>query len=145
MAGGGCRFTQEEYDAFLVKRGQQPSYQNQSPKKGNGSEPFEQIELEPEHEGEEWELQVDCQNHCDKYGWFWMHDRSRGKNKAGMFLDLIVALPAGRTIYCELKRKGEKLSKEQKQTKARLLYLGHEVYEIRNFRQFVRACEPKTL
>ncbi|MGO9372035.1 MAG: VRR-NUC domain-containing protein [Syntrophobacteraceae bacterium] len=144
MAGGGCRFTQEEYDAFLVKRGQQPGYQNRTPKKGEASETLGQIEdHEPEHEGLECELQVKCQDHCDKHGWMWLHDRSRGKNESGKFLDLIVALPAGRTIWCELKRKGEKLSDTQKRTKARLLYLGHEVYEIRNFRQFVRACEPK--
>ena len=99
----------------------------------------------PEHTALEHDLQSKCEDYCDKHGYLWLHDRSRKVNIPGRFLDLIVALPGARVIWCELKRKGNKLSDEQIRTKVRLLFLGHEVYEIRSFRQFVRIVENPPL
>jgi hypothetical protein len=158
MAGGGYRMTDDELAAFEVRAqgwkrkkseisevGTASIEQNVTPKKGDADNDAGELVEDSEHEGLERDLQLRCENYCDKHGFLCLHDRSKKKNEAGLFLDLIVALPAARVIWCELKRKGEKLSTEQKRTKARLLYLGHRVYEIRSFRQFVRACEENII
>jgi len=91
--------------------------------------------------GPESDLQRRCESYLDGRGFFCLHDRSRRANRPGLFLDVIAVLPAGRTIFFELKVKGRKPTREQAQTIARLLYLGHQVHVVKSFRRFVQIVE----
>ena len=88
----------------------------------------------------EAKLQAKVEKELRRRGWYFFHDRSRGENEPG-FLDLVIAAPGGITLWLELKRKGGKLTPKQQQTKARLLYLGHRVFEVRSFRQALRILD----
>ena len=59
------------------------------------------------------------------------------------WVDVILALPEGRTAYFELKAKGGKLSDDQKAMRLALMYLGHEWYEVRSFRNFLEIVNRK--
>lgn len=90
-----------------------------------------------EYEGRESRLQRKCTEWLKMKGFPYIHDNSRGKNRAGAILDLHIYLPEGRHVICELKTKGNKMSKEQKETYFKLLYLGHEVHEVRSYKRFL--------
>lgn len=88
-------------------------------------------------EGKESLLQKKCEQWLKMKGFHYCHDRSRKKNPPGMFLDLHIYLPAGRHVVCELKAKGNKMSTEQVETYRKLMFLGHEIHEVRSFKQFL--------
>ncbi len=50
--------------------------------------------------------------------------------------DCIIALPAGRTLWLELKSKRGCLSDPQKQVRQQLLHLGHEWHKVKTFKAF---------
>lgn len=87
--------------------------------------------------GPESSLQAKCEKWLNDRGYPYIHDRSRGKNKKGQILDLHIYLPGGRHIVLELKARGNKLSKEQRETYRRIMYLGHEIHEVRSFKRFL--------
>lgn len=59
-------------------------------------------------------------------GWWFAHSRmDRRTTTAKGVPDFIVAIPGGRTVFVELKRKGGKPTQEQIQTHAHLVKLGH--------------------
>ena len=87
--------------------------------------------------GPESELQRKCEKWLRENGLPFIHDKSRGKNKAGSILDLVCFLDEGRVVVIELKAKRGKLSDEQKQTIQRLKYLKHEVHEMRSYKRFL--------
>jgi hypothetical protein len=86
--------------------------------------------------GPESDLQSKCENYCEDHGYPFFHDRSRGCNEPG-FVDLVVALPGGRTLWLELKSKKGRLSPDQQRWRRALLYLGHSWHSARSYRKFL--------
>ena len=91
-------------------------------------------------EGKESVLQGKIELYCKDRGYYFFHDRSRGKNKEG-HPDLIICLPKGRTIWIECKAKGGKLSEAQKKVATQLLGSGHEWHEVRSYNRFLSIIE----
>jgi len=87
-------------------------------------------------DGLECELDRKIIKYCEDHGFYYFHDRSRGINKKG-FLDFVIALPKGRTVYIENKSKTGRFSPEQKLNIVKLTGLGHEVYECRSYKKFL--------
>jgi hypothetical protein len=86
------------------------------------------------HLGREADLQAEVEDWLTECGYYWFHDRSRGKNKPG-HPDLVVALPRSVTAWIELKTKTGSMSKEQKEVAMRLGALGHPVIIARSLDQ----------
>lgn len=118
------KWSQKEYDDYISK------YNSSVAKYHPGCD-------EIADEGKESTLQLKCEQWLKMKGFHYLHDRSRKKNPAGMFLDLHIYLPAGRHVVVELKVKGNKMSKEQVDTYRKLMFLGHEVYECRSYKRFL--------
>jgi len=57
--------------------------------------------------------------------------------------DFICALPGGKTLWCEVKRRGNKLSTTQNITRHCLLALGHQHATVYNFSEFLTAIEQR--
>lgn len=89
-------------------------------------------------QGKESDLQAKIERYCRDHGFYFFHDRSREQNAKG-FPDLVIAMPAGRVVWLELKGPRGRLRPEQKQVRLMLLALGQEWYEIRSYRQFVEV------
>lgn len=87
--------------------------------------------------GLERDLQKRIEDYCDDHAYPWFHDRSRKVNEPG-FPDLVIALPAGRTLWLELKSKNGRMSEEQKQWRMMLMHLGHCHGVPKSFRAFLR-------
>jgi hypothetical protein len=87
--------------------------------------------------GPERDLQSRIEKYCEDKGWYYFHDRSRGDNRKG-HPDIVVALPFGRTLWCELKARGGRLRKEQERAILQLVRCGHEAHVVRSFRAFLR-------
>lgn len=113
------RWTQEQLDQYRSKMCIKP-------------EPVK-TEADP---GPESMLQEKIEKYLHECGYYFFHDRSRGKNHAG-HPDLVIALPGGKTIWIELKSKHGRLSSEQSRTRQKLLFHGHEWHEIRSFKSFI--------
>ena len=88
-------------------------------------------------QGPESDLQRKAEAWLNERGYPYLHDRSRRKNKRGKILDLHIYLPKGRHVVVEFKAKGNKMSDEQKETYRKILFLGHEIYEVRSFKKFI--------
>ena len=82
-------------------------------------------------------LQRKAEDWLNERGYPYIHDRSRKKNKKGKILDLHIYLPKGRHVVIEFKVTGNKMSDEQKETYRKILFLGHEIYEVRSFKRFL--------
>jgi hypothetical protein len=102
----------------------------------------EQLEPDP---GPEWKLQSKIEKYLKENGLYFIHDRSRGANRAGQ-PDLVVAVHGGRTVWIELKSSKGRMDRDQILTRQMLLALGHEFYEIRSFKAFLgvvlKPCSP---
>ncbi len=77
--------------------------------------------------------------------WYYVHSRmdKRTTTQLGV-TDFIVAIPGGKTLWCEAKRKGGKLSQEQNITRHILLASGHwheVVYSIEQFNKLIDTVE----
>jgi len=103
--------------------------------------PGQAVDPEQSDPGPESDLQRKCEKWLDDHGFPFLHDRSRKKNKPGRFLDLHIYLKKGRHVVIELKVDGNPLTKEQKQTKQQLIFLGHEVYEVRSYKRFLEVVK----
>jgi hypothetical protein len=130
------KWTEEEYQTFMTRRQTQKERAEVSPVSIQNGKPC--VDTEAIDDALESKLQGKIETFLRGLGskCFWFHDRSRGENVAGL-PDLLIWLPEGRFVAMELKRKGNKLSEEQRRTIARLLFLGHEVHEVRSFKQAV--------
>ncbi len=84
-------------------------------------------------------LQRMIETWCEEHGYPYFHDRSRGANRSG-FPDLVIALPAGRTLWVELKSSRGRMSAAQNRWRMMLLHLGHEHHVIRSYREFLRVA-----
>ncbi len=87
--------------------------------------------------GPEKDLQSKAEKWLTAHGFPFIHDRSKGKNRPGQILDLHAYLPKGRHVVIEFKTGRNCLTPEQKQTRQKLIFLGHEFYECRSFRRFL--------
>ncbi len=90
--------------------------------------------------GPESDLQERIERWCEERGFVYFHDKSRRVNRRG-FLDLVIALPFGRTLWIEAKAKGGRLTKEQELEVLKLLALGHKVHVVRSFVRFLEIAK----
>ena len=101
-------------------------------------------EDETEHESDntpESRLQARCEAYLTDKGYYYFHDKSRQTNAPGL-LDLVIALPHGRTVWIELKSKRGRMRPEQKETVYKLMCLGHEVFApVKSYKRFVEIIE----
>jgi len=95
------------------------------------------VEEETPDEGPEIALQRKCEAWLKERGYPFVHDLSRKKNKAGNILDLHIYLPKGRHVVIEIKARGKKMTPEQIETFKKIMFLGHEIHEVRSFRRFL--------
>jgi phage terminase large subunit-like protein len=112
------RWSQDKYEEYIVKRGRHPE------------------DADKPDSGRESRLQAKCEKWLRDHGYYYVHDRSRKKNVAGI-PDLICFLPEGRVVVVELKAKEGKPSKEQIHTLRMLKYHKHEVYVVRSYKKFL--------
>ena len=91
----------------------------------------------------ESDLQRKAEEWLTERGYPFIHDRSRRKNKRGKILDLHIYLPEGRHVVIEFKARGKSMTDEQKETYRKLLFLGHEIYEVRSYKRFLEIMEGK--
>ncbi|MBW1678343.1 MAG: VRR-NUC domain-containing protein [Deltaproteobacteria bacterium] len=120
------RWTREQLEDYLTRRRQSPA---------------DDHEADP---GPESRLQAKCERWLRDRGYPYIHDRSRGRNRPGI-PDLICFLPAGRVVLIELKSKRGRLTPDQVKMRQALMYLGHEIYEVRSYKRFVEimlSCPP---
>lgn len=126
------RWNQSQFDAYMAQFNKNVA-------------PYHPETMVESDEGLESDLQRKCNEWLDNRGYPYIHDRSRKKNKRGKILDLHIYLPAGRHVVIELKVTGNKMSDEQLDTYRKILYLGHEIYEVRTFKRFLEIMEGKKL
>ena len=110
-------------------------------KKNNWKDQYLPYDDEIPDEGPESALQGKCEAWLNERGYPFIHDRSRKKNKKGKILDLHIYLPKGRHVVIELKAAGNKMTDEQKETYRKILFLGHEIYEVRSYKKFLEIIE----
>ena len=94
-------------------------------------------------QGPESDLQRKEEDWLNERGYPFIHDRSRRKNKRGKILDLHIYLPEGRHVVIENKVSGRPMTDEQRETYRKILFLGHEIYEVRSYRRFLEIMEAK--
>lgn len=127
------RWTPEQYEGYQAKRAtKQPGY---VPLLGH-SRDIVGKDNRIADQGKESDLQAKIERYCRQSGFYFFHDRSREQNSKG-FPDLVIALPAGRVVWMELKSAKGRLRPEQKQVRLMLMALGHEWHEVRSYRQFI--------
>jgi len=114
------RWTQDQYEEYIVKRGRHPD------------------DFDKPDDGKESRLQARCEKWLRDHGYYFVHDRSRKKNTAGI-PDLICFLPEGRVVVIELKAKEGRPTKEQTHMLRLLKYHKHEVYLIRAYKRFLEV------
>jgi hypothetical protein len=92
-------------------------------------------------DGRESELHRQIEDELKRRRWFYIHSRTdkRSTNQVGT-PDFIIAAPNGKTFFCEVKRKGGKLSVEQNVTRHVLLALGHHFAVVFSMEDFQREC-----
>lgn len=83
-----------------------------------------------------------CRDHGYPFVSFRKSKRAKGFLNPGT-PDLIIGLPAGRTIWIELKDKSGRLSDDQKLFAKKLLFLKHEWYEVRSYKRFLEIIKTK--
>jgi len=91
--------------------------------------------------GPESDLQRKAEEWLNERGYPFIHDRSRRKNKRGNILDLHIYLAKGRHVVIEFKARRKSMTEEQKETYRKLLFLGHEIYEVRSYKRFLQIME----
>lgn len=134
---GGLRWTEEQLAEYRERRGALPQLDRSGHRLDKGAIPFDNPG-DSFDDISESDLRQKCEDLCTQRGYPFFHDRSRRKNEPG-FVDLVIAMPAGRTLWIETKQlKRGRLSPEQKNWRLMLLHLGHEWYEVRTFRQFLK-------
>lgn len=121
------RWTEEDFTAYQAKW----------VTTGTSTGPEERLD-EPEPDpGPESVLQERIERYCEDHALFYFHDRSRKCNVPGM-VDIVIAMPSGRTLWLELKSRKGRLRKEQERTILSLLRCGHEAHVVRSFKAFLR-------
>lgn len=84
--------------------------------------------------------------YCRQHHCYVVHSRmDRATTNAVGVPDFIVALPGGRTIWIEAKSKKGKLTPAQNGVRIALNSLGHRWACVRNFGEFLEACNELTI
>ena len=84
-----------------------------------------------------------CTEFLRDHHYKFFHDYSKKINEAGI-LDLYIFLPKRRLVVMELKAKGGRLSKEQKEWISYLSFHGYEVYrDVRSYKRFIKLIYNK--
>ena len=123
--GGKMKMSEEEA-AILIQRVQKP---------------INILSEDIPDEGPESKLQAKCEKWLNDRGYPFIHDKSKRKNKKGSILDLHIYLSEGRHVVIELKIKGNAMSQEQKETYRKILFLGHEIHEVKSYKRFLEIME----
>lgn len=92
--------------------------------------------------GLESELQRKVLNLGKENGWAIFHDRSRKMNDPG-WGDNFIFLPDHKIVLIELKSETGRLSKEQKDLRLILNYLGHPVYMARSYKRVLEIINEE--
>jgi len=101
---------------------------------------FSQGEADP---GPESTLLKKCTDFLRRNNIKYFHDYSRGVNEPGI-LDLYIFMAKRRLVVIELKIKGGRLSKEQKEWISYLSYHGYEVYRnVKSYKKFIEILYGK--
>ena len=58
--------------------------------------------------------------------------------------DICLILHARRVVFIELKSQKGRLSPEQKMMRLQFMSHGHEIYEVRSYKAFLKVVNPKT-
>ncbi len=75
---------------------------------------------------------------CRKRRWYFVHSRTDRRTTTAIGTpDFVIAADRGRTFYCEIKKKGGKLSQDQTIVKHCLLGLNQRYKTIYSFDQFI--------
>jgi hypothetical protein len=92
-------------------------------------------------EGKEAQLHTIIEDELKRRRWYYVHSRTdRATTQQAGVPDFIVAAPNGKTFFCEVKRKGGKLSVEQNVTRHILLALGHHFAVVFSMEDFLREA-----
>jgi hypothetical protein len=93
----------------------------------------------------EHDLHDDIEAYCKGRGWYYVHSRMDKPTTTALGVpDFIIALPEGKTLWVECKRKGGKLRAEQQGVAMMLDKLQHHwavVFSFEEFITIVRAAE----
>jgi hypothetical protein len=103
-----------------------------------------ECEQEQADDGPESRLQAKIEGWCQEWGRPYLSLRQSKRAKGFIrqtWVDVTIAMPAGRTLYLELKSKSGRMSREQEQLRLQLMALGHEVYEVRSYKRFLEITE----
>lgn len=93
-------------------------------------------------EQREAEIHREIIDYCNGLGWVVHHSRMDRPSTCGVGSpDFVVALPAAKTLYVEVKSSTGKLSMEQVTWNHRLKKLGHHTAVVRSLRQFVEFAQ----
>lgn len=78
--------------------------------------------------------------------YYYTHSRmdKRATNTLGT-TDFVIAIPGGKTLWCECKKHGAKLTKEQNITRHILLALGHWHEVVYSFKQFLKVISNERI
>lgn len=119
------RFTQSDIDRLNAKNA--PKSRQDAPQSA--------------FEGRESSLHRLIEDDLKRRRWFYVHSRTdRATTQQSGVPDFIIAAPNGKTLWCEVKRKGGKLSVEQNVTRHVLLALAHHFAVVFSMDDFDRAC-----
>jgi len=96
--------------------------------------------------GKESELHSQIEAELKRRRYYYIHSRTdkRATNNIGC-PDFVICAPNGVTLFCEIKRKGGKLSPEQTIMRHVLLALGHKYETIFSMSQFLQFINNETI
>ena len=93
----------------------------------------------PAFDGLESKLHEKIEQELIRRRWYYVHSRMDKKStQAKGIVDFVIAAPNGVTYWCEIKRKGGKLSLEQNISRHILVGLNHKHETIFSFEQFLK-------
>lgn len=82
-------------------------------------------------------LHEDIEAHCKSMGWYYVHSRMDMPSTNGVGTpDFIIALPNGKTLWCEAKARKKKPRTEQIAAGMMLKKFGHHHGFVWNYQQF---------
>lgn len=96
--------------------------------------------MEPDEafDGPESELHEHIETYCKTKGWYYVHSRCDRKTTTAIGTpDFVIALPSGRTFWCEVKRRKGKRAPAQLGVGMFLEHLGHAYACVYSFPEFL--------
>ena len=96
---------------------------------------------------EESKLHDDIEEELRRLRWYYVHSRMDKKTTTQLGVtDFIIAIPGGKTLWCEAKAKGKKLTIEQNITRHILSAAGHwheVVFSKSQFLEVISKCQKQ--